>query len=103
VASRQLALPLPRVSERLNAIYRDEPAASYAFTFGFSFKISMLDVPADSSRRDAERLCRYLCRNPSGRRSTFAVKCRVIAACMTLSHEGYARPLGPPPKDCSKS
>ena len=58
----------------------------------------MLDVPADGSRRDAERSCRYLRRNPSGRRRAFAVTLRAITACMILSHEGYARPLGPAPK-----
>jgi hypothetical protein len=66
--SRRLPLPLPRISECLDAIYRDEPATSYAFTFGFSLKVAMLDVPADSSRRDVERLCRNVCRNPPRRR-----------------------------------
>src|SRR5215204_1010463 len=55
----------------------------------------MLDVPADSSRRDAERLCRYLCRNPSGRRGAFAARCRVTAACMVLSHGRMLDPSDP--------
>src|SRR5215208_7297957 len=55
----------------------------------------MLDVPADSSRRDAERLCCYLCRNPSGRRGAFAARCRVTAACMVLSHGRMLDPSDP--------
>jgi len=98
VTSRQLALPLPRIPERLDAIYGDEPAASYAFTFGFSFELAVLDVPADGSRRDAERFCRYLCRHPSGRRGTLAVGCRAITACTVLSHGPMLDPAETPRK-----
>jgi hypothetical protein len=53
VVCRRLSLPLPRVPERLEAINGDEPATAHAFAFRFSLKIVLLDMPADSPRRDA--------------------------------------------------
>jgi hypothetical protein len=49
-ASRRLTLPLPRISKGLEAIYGDKPASPYAFPLGFSFNVSLFDVPTDSAR-----------------------------------------------------
>jgi hypothetical protein len=49
--SRSLPLPLPRISKGLKAVYGDKPASSNAFTLGFSFNVTLFDVPTDSARR----------------------------------------------------
>jgi hypothetical protein len=48
--SRRLPLPLPRISKGLKAVYGDKPASLYAFSLGFSFDVSLFDVPTDSAR-----------------------------------------------------
>jgi hypothetical protein len=49
-ASWRLTLPLPRISKGLKAVYGDKPASPYAFPLGFSFNVSLFDVPTDSAR-----------------------------------------------------
>jgi hypothetical protein len=48
--SRRLPLPLPRISKGLKAVYGDKPASLYAFSLGFSYDVSLFDVPTDSAR-----------------------------------------------------
>jgi hypothetical protein len=44
---------LPRIPIRLEAIYRHKPRTFYPFTLGHGFKVALLDMPPDSTRRYA--------------------------------------------------
>jgi hypothetical protein len=50
VVPRRLRLPLPRIPERVEAVYGYPPRPLYHFTFGVSFKVAALYVPADGPR-----------------------------------------------------
>jgi hypothetical protein len=83
----------PRRSKGMKAIYGDQPLTSDTFTLEFSFKFALIYVPTYGTRTNADGL-----RHPSRLAGQVRVFCPRASACVVLSHEGYARPLGVAPK-----